>query len=223
MAISASKPMTAPIGIFGGTFDPVHFGHLRLALELKQALGLAEVRLLPCRLPPHRKAPVATPEQRLSMLQRALAGQNDLTVDERELQRDGFSYMFDTLVSLRSEMAATPLCLIIGSDALMGLPDWYRWQELIDLCHIVVMPRPGWVLPAGGNLSDFVSSHQVVLAGDLAKSAAGALFFQEVTQLDISATKIRELIARNVSPRYLLPDAVLALITEQGIYSDPAL
>ncbi|MCF6237150.1 MAG: nicotinate-nucleotide adenylyltransferase [Gammaproteobacteria bacterium] len=218
MVISVNKRIQKPIGIFGGTFDPVHFGHLRLALELKQFLGLAEVRLIPCHVPPHREAPIATPEQRLTMLKAALGNQSELTIDERELKRDGFSYMFDTLTSLRSEQCSTPLCLIIGSDAFIGLPQWHRWQELVELCHIIVMPRPGWKLIEKSPLNEWVDSRQADSPAALSHLLAGLIFFHEVTQLDISATKIRDLIKKGKSPRFLLPDSVLAVINEQGIY-----
>lgn len=219
MVISVSKNIQQPIGIFGGTFDPVHFGHLRLALELKQFLGLAEVRLMPCHVPPHREVPAATPAQRLMMLKAALGDQSELTIDERELKRDGFSYMFDTLTSLRSELASTPLCLIIGSDAFIGLPEWYRWQELIELCHIVVMPRPGWKLIEKSPLNEWMDLRQADSPEALSHSLAGLIFFHEVTQLEISATKIRDLLKEGKSPRFLLPDSVLAVINEQGMYA----
>ncbi len=218
MAISGNKNIQRPIGIFGGTFDPVHFGHLRLALELKQFLGLAEVRLLPCHVPPHREAPIATPEQRLLMLKAALGDQSELTIDERELKRDGFSYMFDTLTSLRRDLGTTPLCLIIGSDAFIGLPEWHRWQELIELCHIIVMPRPGWKRIEKSPLNEWMDSRQAISPEALSHSSAGLIIFNEVTQLDISATKIRDLLKKGESPRYLLPDSVLSIIIEQELY-----
>ncbi len=132
------------IGIFGGTFDPVHFGHLRPALEVQQALGLDEVRFIPAGQPPHRDMPHATAPQRLSMLQTAIEDQPGFAADEREIQREGPSYMVDTLALLREELGQIPLCLILGYDAFLGLPAWHQWHRLIELAHLVITHRPGW-------------------------------------------------------------------------------
>ena len=129
------------IGVFGGTFDPIHFGHLRSALEIGESLRLKEIRFIPCRIPPHRDEPLADPLQRLAMVRAALAGQPEMIADDREIKRDGSSYMVDTLESLRNEFVNDPLCLILGMDAFMELPTWHRWQDLLTLAHLVVMHR----------------------------------------------------------------------------------
>jgi nicotinate-nucleotide adenylyltransferase len=207
------------IGILGGTFDPIHFGHLRPALDMQQALGLEDVRLLPCRQPPHRNQPHAAPEQRLAMLRLATLGEASLSIDERELQRDGPSYMVDTLVSLRAELGDThPLALLIGMDALHGLDRWHRWREVADLCHVVVAARPGWTAPQGGEVADVVRERKVEDAEALRAHPAGKLMFCPVTLLDVSASRIRALVAGGKSPRYLLPDAVLEYIHMAGLY-----
>jgi len=207
------------IGILGGTFDPIHFGHLRPALDMQQALGLDEVRLLPCRLPPHRGAPHATPEQRLAMLRLAVQGERSLSVDERELRRAGPSYMIDTLVSLRAELGVErSVALLIGMDALHGLDRWHRWRELADLCHIVVATRPGWEPPRSGAVADLVRERQVEEAAVLRARPAGNVLFCPVTPLDISASRIRALVAQGKSPRYLLPSTVLEYIQAAGLY-----
>jgi nicotinate-nucleotide adenylyltransferase len=207
------------IGIFGGTFDPVHFGHLRPVLDLQQALGLTELRLLPCRQPPHRDQPYASPEQRLTMLQLATHGEAGLAIDERELRRDGPSYMVDTLLSLRAELGdACPVALLIGMDALHGLDRWHRWREVVDLCHVVVATRPGWTPPQDGEVAALVRARQVEDATLLRSQAAGKLMFCPVTLLDISASRIRALLADGKSPRYLLPGAVLEYIQLVGLY-----
>ena len=133
-----------PIGIFGGTFDPIHFGHLRPAFELSQALKLAEVRFLPAGNPPHRQATLASAEVRLAMVKAAVAGEKRFVVDDREVRRVGASYSVDTLTELRAEFPDRSLCLMLGMDAFLGLPNWHRWRDILDLAHVVVWRRPGW-------------------------------------------------------------------------------
>jgi nicotinate-nucleotide adenylyltransferase len=206
------------IGILGGTFDPVHFGHLRPALDVQQALGLDEVRLVPCHIPPHRPQPVADGPQRVAMLEVAVHDYPEFSVDRRELERDGPSWTFDTLTSLRSELGTRSLCLLIGMDAFHELPTWHRWHELIDLCHMIVMTRPGSEFHAGGELEDFVSQHRVMDPAGLENHAAGRVLFQAVTQLEISATRIRTLLAQGASAGFLVPEAVLEIIRREGLY-----
>lgn len=207
-----------PIGIFGGTFDPVHFGHLRVALELYQDLDLAEVRLIPARQPPHRTTPAATPEQRLALLHEALAGQDALRVDTRELHRQGPSYTVDTLTSLRNELGDTPLCFVLGTDAFLGLQSWQRWQELITLAHLIVAHRPGWRLDTSLGIGALMRDRTIDDPRRLRDQPAGFILPWPVTQLDISATRIREMIAMGKSPRYLLPEEVLKMINDLQLY-----
>ena len=208
------------IGIFGGTFDPVHFGHLRPALEVQQMLGLQQVRFIPSGHPPHREMPRASASQRLAMLRAAIDEQPGFVLDEREIRRQGPSYMVDTLLSLREELGETPLCLILGYDAFLNLPDWYRWEQLIELSHIVVTHRPGWLLTeyrANPELVDLLEQHQQSLS-QLGRQRAGGVVFVPVTQLEISATSIRRQIRDGESIRYLLPDSVIEIIEKQHIY-----
>lgn len=216
-----SRGLPAPIGIFGGTFDPVHYGHLRPALELREQLAMQRMLLLPCAVPPHRPQPQASSEQRLTMLRLAVAGEPALEIDERELRRSGPSYMVDTLASLRDEFDDTPLCLCLGVDAFLGLPAWHRWQSLLELAHIVVAHRPGWrlerqTLPE--ELAEVLARHQQQDAKALSAAAAGAIVLQPVTQLAISATDIRARIGTGRSVRYLLPDQVWQYIQQQKLY-----
>ena len=211
---------TDMIGIFGGTFDPIHYGHLRPALEVCEALGLREMRMLPSSLPPHRDTPHAGAAQRLAMLRLALEGQSSLVADTRELEREGPSYMVDTLISLRSEVGDEPLCLVLGADAYLTLESWHRWRELPELAHLVVAHRPGWRLEESApGLRELFGGRHVQSPAELATQSSGLLWLQPVTQLDISATRIRRLIAEGRSPRYLLPDSVLDYIRAQGLYS----
>jgi nicotinate-nucleotide adenylyltransferase len=210
-----------PIGVFGGTFDPVHVGHLRTAHELMTALGLAEVRFVPCRLPPHRPPAVAPEALRLRMLEAALEGLPGFRVDGRELRRPGLSYMVDTLASLRQEVGDRPLCLLLGLDAFLGLPTWHRWREIPDLAHIVVARRPGVAQPLEGEAGELLESRGTTSASDLARVPAGRVLLRDVTQLEISSSAIRALVAGGGDPRFLVPDAVLELIAKTHIYANP--
>jgi nicotinate-nucleotide adenylyltransferase len=206
------------IGILGGTFDPVHYGHLRPALEIQQALGLDEVRLVPSHMPPHRPQPHASAQQRLAMLHAAVAGDPAFSVDTREFERAGPSYTLDTLKSLRAELAGTSMCLLIGMDAFRELSSWHRWREILDYAHLVVMTRQGVLPPERGELADFISLHKVAEAATLKSRTSGLLLFHTVSQLEISATQIRKLLAGGKRADFLLPDSVLQLIRSEGLY-----
>ncbi|HEU0276751.1 MAG TPA: nicotinate-nucleotide adenylyltransferase [Rhodanobacteraceae bacterium] len=203
--------MTAPpLAIFGGTFDPVHTGHLRAAWEASEALG-AEVRLVPARIPPHRPQPVASAAQRAALLRAALAGQRRLQLDLRELERDGPSYTFDTLASVRAEVGvARPLVLLIGADAFAGLSAWHRWRELFDLAHICVLTRPAQIPDMPDELEAEVALRRTADIGLLRTEPAGRVLDMVVSALGISATRIRALLAIGREPRWLVPDALLA-------------
>lgn len=203
------------IGIFGGTFDPIHYGHLRSALEMQETFDLTEVRFIPSATPPHRSQPTATAEQRLQMVALAIQDQDHFICDARELNRHGFSYMVDTLASLRQDFPNQPLLLFIGTDAFNQLNTWYQWQRLCDFAHIVVMTRPN---ADSQPLNDFFISRYTKDKAELTTTLAGKLYFHTVTQLDISATAIRQLIAQQRNPRFLLPDAVIDYITQQQLY-----
>ena len=222
MAISAVSTLLnneKPIGILGGTFDPVHYGHLRPALDLLDTLALAEIRFIPSRQPPHRGRPSATPQQRLTMLERAIGGQPGFILDKRELHRDGPSYMVDTLHSLRSESGARrSLCLILGGDAFAELESWHRWQQLLSFAHIVVQQRPDNRSTLSAGLNSVVEQCRLVRPNELLERPSGGILFQPVTQLAISATLIRTLLAQGRSPRYLLPESVRTYIDEHGLY-----
>ncbi len=210
------------IAILGGTFDPVHIGHLRSAVELHEQLGCDELRLIPARIPPHRRQPVAAAEHRAQMLRLAVAGEPGLIVDDRELRRDGPSYTYDTLRDLRAEFGADcSLALVMGADACAALDSWHRWHELFDLAHLVVMARPDARLPATGVVADALRPRLADL-GALWRGTAGAVVRVALTPLPVSATAIRALVAAARSPRYLLPDAVWRYIVDHGLYAQSA-
>src|SRR5690606_651278 len=184
-----------PMGIFGGTFDPIHFGHLRSAFEMLQALRFDEVRFMPCGSPPHRGQPVADPELRLRMVRVATEGQQGFVVDDREVQREGPSYSGGKPPALRSAFPRTPLALLVGMDAFLGLPKWYHWREILQLSHIVVAHRPGWRAPDIGPLGELLTDRGTHRIGDLHQARSGHIYIHDVTQLEISSTEIRELVA----------------------------
>jgi len=219
--------MTSPIGILGGTFDPLHFGHLRLAQELAEGLVLGEVRFIPAGLPAHRAPPFASPQQRLEMVHLGMDGNPLFSLDEREIFKPAPSYTVETLLDLRRERGAMqPLCLFMGADAFLGLATWHRWRELFDLAHLVVAQRPGVAgitraaatLPA--ELLDELNRRLVNEPEAMRDAPSGAILVHPVTALDISATQIRRELAAGRSPRYLLPDAVLDYIRTNGLYKD---
>ena len=206
------------ICLYGGTFDPVHFGHLRTAIEVQQAIGIEQVHLLPCGTPPHRGQPHASAEQRLKLLELAIADQAVLTIDERELRRDGPSFMVDTLRSIREDVADQPVCLVLGMDAFSGLESWHQWQAIPELAHLLVMQRPGSDWPESGVLAEWVKKRGTDDYPVLFKQSAGLICGVQVTQLEISSTGIRTLLAAGKSPRYLLPDTVLDYIQKNNWY-----
>ena len=217
--------MTSVLGILGGTFDPVHCGHVELARELRAALDFSAVRFIPAGDPPHRAAPVATAAQRLAMVELAVEGIPGLEVDAREIRRAGRSYTVPTLEDLRDEAPARPLALIVGADAFLSLPKWHRWGEIFALAHIVVVARPGVVfddalLPPALAEQWAQRLQQDALA--LRTSPAGAIVMQPITAHPISASAIRTQLVRGsagiAAVRGLLPAAVLAYIDRNQLY-----
>lgn len=193
-----------PLAIFGGTFDPIHIGHLSVAWEAAELLD-AEVRLMPASVPPHRPPPIADATARVAMLRAALAGQSRLALDTRELARGGLSYTIDTLVELRAEEGDRALVLLLGADAFAGLPGWHRWRELFEVAHIGVLSRPGVSAVLPEPLQREVEPRRVALSSPWQQQAAGTLIELAVTPLEVSATRIRQLLAAGRHPRYLLP------------------
>lgn len=206
------------IGIFGGSFDPIHYGHLHVALTLYQQLRLNEVRFIPCKNPVNNKKIVASEQQRLTMLQLALQPYSYFSIDQRELHRGTPSYMIETLASLRIELGNTPLGLILGYDNLATLDRWHQWASLIDYAHLLIVPRPDQAKSYPKKIHAFVENNQTLNPLLLYQQPAGLLFMTDVKALPISATYIRQAIASGNYPVGLLPPAVLDYILEQKLY-----
>lgn len=206
----------------GGTFDPVHYGHLRLAEEMAECLDLECVLFIPAGQPPHRGAPRTAAAHRLEMVRRAVVGNSRFVADAREVERAAPSYTVDTLTALRAELGSDrPLWLLLGADAFLGLQDWHQWRRLFDLANIAVADRPGSCEHQRDAMPDALR-HEVArrkVADGAAAGAAGAILLRRMTPLDISATALRDTLARHGSVRYLLPDAVLDYIHEQKLYT----
>jgi len=213
-----------PIGILGGTFDPIHYGHLRLAEEIAEVLQLDQVRFIPAGQPPHRGQPRAPAQHRLEMVRLAVAGNPRFLLDPRETERSALSYSVDTLTALRAELPAeTPLVLFMGGDAFLGLSGWHEWRRLFALAHIAVAHRPGysqasWEDALPDALRTLLSTRRCEQAAEIVEKPAGGIFLHTITQLDISASQIRDRALRGKSLRYLLPDPVIDYIYEKRLY-----
>ncbi|WP_293646064.1 nicotinate-nucleotide adenylyltransferase [Thiolapillus sp.] len=201
------------IGIFGGTFDPIHNGHLRTALDVYEALALDELRFIPLGRAVHRDQPQTPAATRLAMLQAAIGGQAGFTVDERELNLSRPSYSVHTLQSLRAELGnEVPLCLLMGRDAFLGFADWRQPEKILQLAHLVVMDRPGHGLPEAGALHDLMQGRVTREVSDLRGAPGGYILFQPVTRLDISSSDIRARLAQGRSVRWLVPETVRVIL-----------
>ncbi len=232
--MDSTEPLTAhrspltqaerPLGLMGGTFDPIHFGHLRLAEEGREALDLAEVLWLPAGRPPHRHVPRGAVADRLEMVRLAIAGNPRFSLDDAETRTDGPSYTVTTLERLRAARGARPLVLLLGSDAFLGLPTWHRWTALFELAHVAVATRPGFELAAEALPRELAAACASRLGSDPAalKSApVGRIVQFAMTPLTISASLVRARLAAGLSVRYLLPDPVREYIDRQHLYRAP--
>ena len=200
--------MTALLGILGGTFDPIHYGHLKPAAELMRLLRLEQIRFIPNRVPPHRQQPWLDTATRRDLVQTAIADYPGFVLDQRELQRAGPSYMVDTLAELQRDFPRHTLCLIMGSDAFAHFTHWHRWQAILELCHVIVITRPGAQLPDFGEQQHLIQSRISGDAGALAASQHGQILIQSVSLVDISATMIREKLDQRQSIAGLVPESI---------------
>lgn len=209
------------IGLLGGTFNPIHNAHLRLAQELADALNFSEVRFIPSANPPHKTAPKISAQHRAAMVQLAITDNSLFKLDTRELDRTGASFTIDTLISLQEELGGSvALCLMMGSDAFSKLNTWHRWQALLDYCHIILVQRPASATQPklAEELSVLLHNHYTENISDLTNENAGYIHMQKITALDITSTNIRVQLVAGVSPRYLMPDNVIAYIKNNNLY-----
>lgn len=203
------------ICLFGGTFDPVHYGHLKPLNELQQYLAADAVYVLPASIPPHRPAPQASSEQRQNMLQLALREYPGFILDSRELERSGPSWTVLTLQSFRQQYPDASLCLVMGSDAFNGLSSWYHWQQIPQLANIIVIERAGMKT---AKRPDWATEHLVRDVDSLRESKSSSILYVSLKGYDISATEIRQRMAQKLDVTGMLPDNVIDYIRQNGIY-----
>ncbi|MEE9413120.1 MAG: nicotinate-nucleotide adenylyltransferase [Methylococcales bacterium] len=206
------------IAVLGGSFDPIHIGHLRIAIEVRDQLQVDEVRLIPCGQPPHRDPFIANADQRLQMLQLAIADEPALRVDDREIRHNRLSYTVDTLTDLRQEVGHQPLCLIIGADAYQQLNSWHQWTQLLELAHLLVVQRPGYSVTTSAEVANYTANRFIEDTQQLTQQNAGSVYFLQAPPLEISSTRIKTLLAEHKSIRYLVPDSVFQWLQQNPIY-----
>ncbi|SHH80764.1 nicotinate-nucleotide adenylyltransferase [Ferrimonas marina] len=210
--------MNKPLGLFGGTFDPIHNGHLRCAFEVQQQLGLDQVLLLPNHIPPHKASPGIAPHHRLAMVELAIEGCPNLGVDRRELDRSEPSYTVETLAQYRQEQGDRPLCFIVGMDSLLQFHRWHQPEQILELAHLVVCHRPDHPLPADSEAQGWLARHGLDSAEQLQQTPAGGIWLQPVTQLAIASSTLRAQMARGLAADFLLPPQVVAYIDRHRLY-----
>lgn len=212
------------VGVFGGTFDPIHYGHLRIAEEIAELAGLREMRFVPAGIPRLRRGPEASLEHRVEMVRLAVEGNSRFILDDREVIRGGVSYSVDTLRELEQELGKDAiLCFVTGADAFMRLAEWHRWRELFELCHFIIAARPGHKLSTNGRalsqeLEEECNGRWTSNAESLKYASRGLIFIAQTTLLDISATVVRARIAAGKSIRYLIPDVTREYIAANHLY-----
>ena len=211
----------AGLAVFGGTFDPIHFGHLESAAAVRDFLGVTQVKLVPSFVPPHREDPSPTPIQRLSMLRIATCGDNRLEVDDREISRQGISYTADTLASFRSELGQTvPLYFVLGIDAFCTIHEWRCWRSLTDIAHLIVLDRPGYSREIATEVLSWSKDRLVDTCKAMKGQAFGAVCLVNLVQIDVSATQIREMLKAGIRPMGKMPDKAIDFAIEHGLYRE---
>jgi len=217
--MTATNNLT-PIGILGGTFDPIHLGHIKIAEATKQKCYLKKIIFIPCNIPAHRYKPIATPAQRLKMTQLAIKDHPNFIVDDREIKRAGTSFMLDTLKSLKQDYPDNPLVLILGLDAFAGLDTWHQWEKLIDYAHLVVVNRAGVKIELPAPIKTLLQTTEVFDAKALQTKQNGLIYQLHIDPIPISATKIRQQLRDGQTPIDTLAENVYNYIRKKEIYYD---
>ncbi len=214
-----SRASNQPVALFGGTFDPVHYARQRTALEVRDLLEVDDFRFLPAGTPPHRTNQVGHACHRLAMLSLAIAGVDGFSIDEQEINREGPSFMVDTLANLRAGLESAPIILVMGQDSANTLESWHHWRQVFSLAHLVIMSRPGDREDYPAELEAEISGRRADTCKQLFKAPAGMVRKVDVTGFSISSRNIRAKLMRGESPRFMLPDAVLDYLRNQSLYS----
>lgn len=215
----AHNKVQQALGIFGGTFDPVHKGHITPLKQAAKLANIGQVRLIPCFVSPLKSSPQVNAKHRLKMLQLVCNNEPLFSIDDRELQSGHSCYTVDTLSRLRAELPHTPLCFFMGMDSLINLPSWHRWQDLLKLCHIIVCRRAGYEQTLPEPVKQLLDLHHTDNKITLQHELCGAIFIAQTDKLAISATEIRQQLARGYCPSQLLDKAVMAYIQQHKLYS----
>ncbi|MFT4993022.1 MAG: nicotinate-nucleotide adenylyltransferase [Paraglaciecola sp.] len=211
--------LNPPLGIFGGTFDPIHIGHIQPVMEAADQLSIQQIALIPCHIPPHKNAATTSSEHRLAMVKLVCQQYPLFFPDGREIKRDKASYSTDTLKELRRLHPMTPLCFFIGMDSLLSLPTWHNWQELFELCHFVVCQRGGQRQCFSPQISQLLKERQVTAPDEIRNSLAGHIIIADINAVDISSTKLRARLAKHQCVDGLIPKPVLNYIQQHGLYA----
>ncbi|MGB2144761.1 MAG: nicotinate-nucleotide adenylyltransferase [Porticoccaceae bacterium] len=207
------------VALLGGTFNPIHFGHLNLANCLVDYLQVESMRMIPCAIPPHRETPSVSAEQRLAMLQLAIDDHPLLTSDDLELRKSTPSYSIETVQQIRQQVGEeTPLFFCIGMDSLLTIDSWHQWQQLLDYCHLAICPRPGYKLPIKGHLAEWIEQNLCDDIDRIKTLAQGCLHLCKIPLKDISSTAIRDSIKCAQSIDHLTPKSVVNFITKHSLY-----
>lgn len=207
-----------PIGLLGGTFDPIHIGHLRMALEIQEIFQLEKIHVIPCYEPVHRPHPCASPEQRFEMVKCAVQDMPNFIADPREIKRAKSSYTIDTITEMRHEMPNTPLCLLLGVDAFLDFPNWHRYEKILECAHLIIAHRPNYHLPTEGLIADLLKVRLDNNSINMREKLGGKIWLQPITALEISSSTIRSQLSNKKNPKYLVPDVIYQYIKQYEIY-----